>query len=382
MPRSPRGRGSVFYSQGRWVAQRKIDGKLHRRVRRTQPEALEALDELRDRERKGLALDAPITLGKHIDEWLDTLDVRPHTKAGYASKLNLVPPRLRQVRLDRLRPAQLRKLFEELRATQSPQSVAHVRSVLRNCLRRAVQDGLIERNPASLTDAVKVPNVERRTLSYAEAVKFLESVRGERLEALFVLALYVGLRQSELLGLRWSDVDAAGMPPGRRGTPFREDSQLSDAGVAAHTSSAILHVRQTLHRVEGAIVVTPPKTKRSERTIPLPPEAVAALQRHRASVDVIPLSNLVFTTPAGKPLNSSTVRRTLYRHLDALEIERVTFHDLRGAAASILHAQGFTPREVMAVLGHSSYITSMNLYVHADQEELANKMGAVDWRAQ
>lgn len=387
MNRRARGRGSVFEdkSRGRWVAQLKVDGKLHRRIRTTERAAWDALDELRERERKGLGLNAPVTLGKHIDEWLETIDVRPHTRVGYASKLNLVPDKLRQVRLDRLRPAHLRKLFDDLRAAGlSPRSVAHVRSVLRNCLRRAVQDGLIERNPAQLTDAVKVPNVERRTLSYAEALRFLESVRGDRLEALFVLALYLGLRQSELLGLRWSDVEIVS-----RGSWTRDEDPPGATRASPRTTTPaggdprapILHVRQTLHHVEGATILTPPKTKRSERTIPLPPEVVQALQRHRAGISVLPISNLVFTGASGQPLASSTLRRDLYRHLDALGIQRVTFHSLRHAAASILHARGFTPREVMTILGHASYTTTMNYYVHSEQEQLANKMGGIQWRS-
>ncbi len=92
----------------------------------------------------------------------------------------------------------------------SPQSASHIRAVLRNALNTAMRWGLIGRNVAALVDSPPVPKREIKALSVSGAKAILDAVKGDRLEGLFTIALALGLRQSEALGLRWSDIDLDG----------------------------------------------------------------------------------------------------------------------------------------------------------------------------
>ncbi|MFI6360795.1 site-specific integrase, partial [Streptomyces sp. NPDC050743] len=126
--------------------------------------------------------------------------------------------------------------------------------MLRNALQHAVGEELVQRNVAKLVQ-VHTPRYRvGRGLSVTEAKKLLADVRDDRLSAAYVLALYLGLRRGELLGLHWPDVDLDG---------------------------GSLEIRTTLQRVNGELTLTAPKTRRSERPVPLPAVCVDALRRHR-----------------------------------------------------------------------------------------------------
>ena len=197
-------------------------------------------------------------------------------------------------------------------------------------------------------------------LDLDDARQLLETARGGRLYALWAVAIGVGLRRGEALGLRWIDVDLDG------GT---------------------LRVEQSVQRVDGKLRFAPPKTARSRRTIPLPSVCVAALRVHRAVQNAERLGaglawhdfGLVFTTSIGTPIEP----RNLNRSFDALcaraGIRRVRVHDLRHTCASLLLAQGVAPRVVMEILGHSQLAVTMNIYSHvlpAVEREAADRMNA------
>lgn len=360
--RAPRGRGSVFEdkARGRWVAQLDHEGERYRRIRATHQGALDALDDLRARVRKGLDPGQQPTVEAFLQEWLASRRVRPTTLRGYRSKLEQhVIPAIGSIRLDKLRPSTLERLFLNLerKSGLSPRSASHVRAVLRNALGRAERYGLVERNAAALTEAVQVPNRERQVLTMAEARALAAALRGHRLEAAFALAMTLGLRQSEMLGLRWQDVQGPS-----------------------------LRVEQTLHRAEGAYVLAPPKTPRSRRAVPLPDGIVALLEARRAAQrreylasGARPTHDLVFASRDGGYQLGTNVTRELQRVLATAGLPRVTFHDLRHVAASNLAARGFTLSEVQSILGHASVRTTADLYTHTDDEDVARRMRGIAW---
>ena len=155
----------------------------------------------------------------------------------------------------------------------------------------------------------------------------------------------VGLRRGETLGLAWNDVDL-------------DDGTLT--------------VRQALQRIDGKLRLTPPKTKRSRRTIALPQTVVAALRMHRARQLQERLlagsrwhdSGLVFTTTIGTPLEPRNVTRDFQRILAKAGLPRIRLHDLRHGCATLLLAQGVQPRVVMDILGHSTISVTMDTYSH------------------
>jgi integrase len=203
-------------------------------------------------------------------------------------------------------------------------------------------------------------HVQIRPLSIDEARLLLKAAKRDRLYALYAVALSLGLRRGEALGLRWVDVEL---------------------------TTGVLHVRQTVQRHGGQLHYAPPKTPRSRRTIPLPPSCVKILERHRerqaeeriTAGDSWQESDLVFTTPRGAPVEPNDFSKAFRRLCLAAGIRPVRLHDLRHTCASLLLAQGVPPRVVMEVLGHSSLDVTMNIYGHvmldAQREALSRMEG-------
>jgi integrase len=228
-----------------------------------------------------------------------------------------------------------------------------------------MRHSLVSRNVAALADAPKVPEPEIRAITPAAARQVLAAVKGDRLEALFTVALACGLRQSEALGLRWSDVDL---------------------------DSATLKVQRTIQRVNGEYQVFEPKTKRSRRTISLPAPVATSLKQHKARQNEDRLrmgpawedawGGLVFADEAGCPLSSYHVGRRFKKLLAVAGLPVMRYHDLRHGAASLMAAQGVPARVAMEVLGHAQISTTMNIYAHIApefQKEASEKVAAALW---
>jgi integrase len=309
-----------------------------------------------------------LTVARFLADWLEHSArpaVRPLTYRGYESKIRThILPSIGPLRLTQLAPGQVQSFLNAKRAAGlSPRSVHHLRAILRAALEDAVRWGMLARNSAALVDSPHVPSPEVEVPTPEEARRLLGVIRGHRLEALVSVALAVGLRQGEALGLRWQDVDLD------RGT---------------------LTVNVTLQRINGAFVLAEPKTARSRRTLVLPLVAAAALRTHRGRQLEERMKcgaawqgevwKLVFTTPLGLPLQGTNVTREFQRILVRAGLPRRRFHDLRHACASLLLAQGVHPRVVMELLGHSHIGLTMNLYSHVIPElgqEAASRMEEV-----
>jgi integrase len=194
-----------------------------------------------------------------------------------------------------------------------------------------------------------VTRKEITPLTPRQAGVLIETSKDDRLHALFVTALGTGMRQGELLGLRWVDVDL---------------------------EHARLTVRHALQRVSGKLVLLEPKTERSRRTVALPGIVVSALLAHRTRQKMERLvagstwvmTDHVFATSRGTPLDAATVTRSFQRALEQAGLPHRRFHDLRHSAATFLLAQGFTLEDVKNLLGHSSIVLTSNTYGHVLEE--------------
>ena len=186
---------------------------------------------------------------------------------------------------------------------------------------------------------------EIRPFTPEEARQFLDHIRGDRLEALYSVALTMGLRQGEALGLRWRDVDL-------------------DRG---H-----LRVANQLQRIDSQLVLVEPKTRGSRRTIVMPASIGVALRLHRQRRDGAGKSwtdeELVFSTPSGGPLEGTTVTRRFHELLEQAGLPQRRFHDLRHSCATLLLVQGVSPKVVQELLGHSDIAMTMNTYSHVIPE--------------
>ena len=273
--------------------------------------------------------------------------LRIWTYRGYEVHVRLhLKPSLGHIALERLEPAHVQALLNrKLKEGLSPKSVLYIRSTLRSALQQAVRWGYLTRNSAALVDGPRSERFDIKPLDADEARRLLEALEGDRLRALYSVALTMGLRQGEALGLRWDDVDQV---------------------------LGYLHIRKQLQRIDGKFVLVDLKTSRSRRTLVMPGSVAVELQKHASrqaeeshSRDRDPESfDLVFTRPDGAPLDGTVVSHQFHRVLAKAGLQQRRFHDLRHSCATLLLAQGVSPRVVMEILGHSQIALTMNTYTH------------------
>jgi integrase len=339
------------------------------------------LTEIKARSNRGLPAEASgWTVSSYAGYWLEHgagIKLRPTTPARYRTLMSrYVLPALGKKRLAALTPAEVRLMLartaaarttgrkgqmEEERATVSSRTVQQVHAVLRAMLSHAVRDELVSRNAARLVQPPTRDREEIHPWTADEARTFLAAARPHRLSAPFVVALALGLRRGELLGLRWSDVD------------FRTRQ---------------LRVWQTLQRVRGqGIVFDPPRSKRSRRVLTMPAIVLEALREHRdrqdhdravAGDDWVE-TGLVFTTAIGRHVEPRNLNTAYGRLLARAGVRPIRFHDLRHTCATLLLSRGVPARTVMDILGHSQIAVTLNIYGHvmpAMQQEAAGQIDA------
>ncbi len=225
--------------------------------------------------------------------------------------------------------------------------------MLHRALKQAVKWGLVPRN---VCEAVVAPRDQRegiiRPLSPEQARTLLSEAARDHLEALYVLALTTGLRQGELLGLSWSDVD---LEAGR------------------------VRVRRTLGVRNGKPTFGQPKTAHSRRTVALTPKAVAVLKRHRGrqrDAHLYDVTDLVFCTSRGTPIApTNLIRQSFKPLLKRSGLPNIRFHDLRHTCATLLLGRGTHPKVVQDLLGHAQITLTLDTYSHVLPDMQA---GAVD----
>jgi integrase len=276
--------------------------------------------------------------------------VKPRTLRRYEEYVRLhAIPALGNIQLRKLSPSDLQLLYaKKIEHGLPPRSVLHLHMALHRALRHAQRRGLVRRNVAELVDPPKPQRCEMQSLSPEQARRFLAVVRTDRLEALYVLAITTGMRQGELLGLRWRDVDL----PGRS-----------------------LRVTGSIQYMKGdGLRVSSPKTRSSRRQVMLSQIAIDALDRRREaqkheraqSHDNWEERDFVFTSRNGKPLYATNiVNRSFPKLLAVAGVPRIRFHDLRHTAATLLLGQGVHPKIVSEMLGHASIGITLDLYSHA-----------------
>ena len=356
--------GTIFEEQpGRWVAQITLGYKIvddkRRRIRKkfvatTRDAVHKKLTEaLREQQTGGIVPMQRDSLGGFLDRWLPTLRAKGRSEATLESYAWLIKkhitPEIGTVPLTKLNQRDLNDFMQrKLESGLSARTVAYCHAVIRSALGKAEKDGLVGRNVAKLAEPPRQQAASIEPMAAADARRFLSAVSGHRLEALYAVALAVGLRRGEILGLEWASVDL------KRGT---------------------LAVTQTAQRVKGKgiILSRTAKTDKSLRMIPLPSFAVRALKAHREQQEqerrfadaTWREHGLVFTTAIGTPIESRNLLRHFHATLDALKIPSHRFHDLRHTAASLLLAQGATLHEVKEILGHSQIRLTSDLYGHA-----------------
>ena len=338
-------RGSYWAPTAKGMKRRYVSGKTRQECARKLTKAMSDRD-------GGLVFDAgSLTVGEYLNRWLkdvkDTVRESTYERNDQLVRLH-IRPALGRIKLKALTIAHARWFYRErLNSGLAPATVHKIHIVLHKALKAAVADGLTPRNVAA---GLKLPRITREEidpLSPEETRRLLDAASGDRLQALYVLAIATGLRQGELLALKWEDVDL------ERG---------------------VLRVRRTLTRVGGKVSLGEPKTKNSRRSVNLTAAALQAVQSHLSRQleemermgSLYRPGSLVFANEVGGIINPSNLRnRSFARLLKRAGLPPDTrFHDLRHTCATLLLSRNVNPKIVSEMLGHSSIAITLDTYSH------------------
>ncbi|WP_175117478.1 site-specific integrase [Plantibacter sp. MCCC 1A11337] len=373
MSQRANGEGSIYKrTDGRWTGATYVlapDGSQKRRqvYGRTKAEVAAKVRDLITQTDSGVPTAVSgWTMQTYAAHWMQHVAptaLRPTTRANYGWILGKhILPILGTKKLEQITPAHVREMHTAIARTGvSAHTVRLAHAVLRSILAEAAREQHIARNVASLVRAPKLDDTEVEPWTAEDASTFLESSRESQFAEIYTLALTLGMRRGELLGLRWIDINA-------------ERTEL--------------RVRQTAHRagVGQGMSIGPTKTKRSRRTLPLPERAADALKRRHAIQDgdrraagpAWDDTGLVFTTKIGTPIEPSNLRRTFDKDIAAAGVRRIRFHDMRHTCASLLLSQGVQMRVVMEILGHSNMAITSDIYSHVAPATLKSASAAMN----
>ena len=286
--------------------------------------------------------------------------VRQRTYERYESIVRVhLNPAIGRIKLKVLTPAHIRGLYRaKLDSGLVPRTVLYIHRTLSKALKQAVDDGLILRNAAGLVKPLRPQTEEIRPLDREQVRTFLETARGDRLEALYVVAVTTGLRRGELQGLWWEDVDL---------------------------ETENLQVRRTLSEPEGGYIFEAPKSGKG-RNIRLTKKAVAALREHRKRQleermergELWQDHGLVFASGVSTPLWGGNLNRTFKATLRRGDLPKIRFHDLRHTCATLLLRQSVNPKFVQELLGHADISLILNVYSHVLPDMGDAAAGAMD----
>jgi integrase len=344
------------------------------------------------------------TVEQWLDHWLNTIVAPPTiTQNAWdaydsAIRIHLIPG-IGAHRLNKLEPEHLERLYrkmmtqgrtpsrpgEKIKPTR-PATAHQAHRTIRAALNEAVRRRHISENPALLARAPKVVEEEIEPYSVDEIKRLLEAAQTQRNSARWAIALAVGLRQGEALGLRWPDIDEAACALTVRRNRLRPRWKHGCATPCGHQHAGHCPQRVSLREETGAT-----KSKAGNRIIGLPDELVTLLQRHRTEQDQERATaaelwhdtGYVFTTPTGQPLNMRTDHREWKLLIARAGVAERRLHDARHTAATVLLLLGVAERTVMGVMGWSNTAMAAR-YQHITatiRRDVAQRVGGLLWEA-
>jgi integrase len=298
------------------------------------------------------------TLTEYLDKWLidyAQVNVSPRTLEGYEHiiKRHIIPA-LGSITLTQLKPEHLQRYYANKlkdgrldgKGNLSQKTVRHHHVTIHDALQTAVKWGLIIRNPADAVTPPKPQRHEMNTWNEDEINKFLDAAKQTDYYAIFYLALFTGMRRSEILALRWQDIDFI-------------YSQI-------YISRSLHHLR------DGSIVIRQPKTTKSNRKIAISQSVLAVLEEYREKQEGLHLlsgnpltdDSLVFCHEDGNPLLPDTITHAWIKLVRKTGLKNIRLHDARHSHASLMLKLGIHPKVVQERLGHSSIQVTLDTYSH------------------
>jgi integrase len=346
--------GTIFYRENRqeWVAQVSLNGRRLIKYGKTQTVCRDWVKATLAKIDHGLTYaGTQVTLAKFIGTWLEGKEIsrRSHTVLQYRQISNQhIIPIIGQMRLQDIQPSHLNHLYRMKKEEgRGARTVQLIHMVMHAVLNQALKEGILGRNPADAVERPKVERMERRVLTETQARQLVLATTETRMGILIYLALMTGMREGELLGLQWSDLDW-------------EKGQL--------------RIQRQLQRVKGkGTILVPPKTKAGLRLIKLGQNTLEKLAEHKNDLALLRKAvgskweenNLVFPNMLGKPMAGENMTKEFRKILLANKLPVIRFHDLRHTSISILLDLGTPVNTVQQRAGHSKASVTTDTYGHS-----------------
>ena len=369
------GEGSIYHGKdGRWRGEISLgytpEGRPLRKIiyGKDQAEVLREVARVRGKKLTGRKVHrSKQTVADFLTAWLED-SVKLTNRAGtYRSyewivRVHLIPG-LGKLTLEKLNPQVLQAFItSRSKSGLSPATVKHINATLRAALSQAEEWELIDRNVAKLVKLPRAQKYKPTFLSPEQAKAFLLFTADHPQEALFSVALSLGLRRGEIGGLRWQDIDLV---------------------------AGTLRVTHSLERItEKGLQLGDPKSAKAQRLLRLPQVCVSALARQQEKQRIArewcgaawKQTDFVFTTSVGTPMQPEMITRDFKAVIAASGLPDMRLHDLRHSCATLLLAQGVHPKLVQETLGHSTYQLTMDTYSHMIPQlrnEVADRMDEI-----
>jgi integrase len=362
MPRRRRasGEGSVYWieKKGLWAGQITLPtGERKFKYNKRQNVVKEWLLTARGDLQKGvLPQNDKITVSEFMESYMETVaknTLRPSTQQMYWSYIRVhINPSLGKIKLKDLGPHHLQRFYsQKVDGGLSKRTVQIIHGTIRRVLNQAVSWGIIQKNVCKQVKAPRPAKTAPTFFTKEQLNAFLESVKGHRYFPIYLLLIYGGFREGEVLGIHVEDCDMG---------------------------NRAINVRHQVVTLKGGLVIAEPKTESSKRAVTLPKVAYDELKRHLEQLDR--KQGLIFTTNTGRPISPRNLIRHFKLALRAAGLPDIRVHDLRHSHASLLLASGINPKVVQERLGHASITLTLTTYSHVIpslQEEVAKRLDTI-----
>jgi integrase len=304
-----------------------------------------------------------LTVAEHLRNWLEgyvKTNCSQRTLDGYQSIIeNHLIPALGHVQLKSLHPQAIQSYYGKAVSSLSPRTVHKHHRLLSQALKYAVRQGYLGRNPCELVDAPSWKGKAMRTLTPTEVEVLFDVAKNSYYYPVVYTAMSTGLRQAELLGLRWRDIDL---------------------------DFASLSVNRVLYKRRGICQFKEPKTSHSRRRVAMTPKLALFLREYKAERErlyreldkQLTLDDLVFPSVEGKPMDPCVLTHAFTRIAARAGLKGVRFHDLRHTFASLMLLKGAKPKVISEALGHSSVAFTMDTYSHIIEGMQEDAMALLD----
>jgi integrase len=356
MGKRSRGEGSIYKRKdGRWCGKYvDANGKTCYLYGKTKAEVRVKLTKAVADKDAGIVYDAEnLTIGVFLDKWLDAVkgSVRDRTWQRHEEVVRLhLKPTIGCTKLDKLNALQVQSVYrQKLDEGLSARSVEIIHATLHKALKQAVRWSLILRNVAEAVTSPRPAKKEIQPLTSEQLKALLTAARDDKLYALYVLAVTTGMRNGELLGRQWKDIDFEG------GT-------------------------LTVNRSVFNGNVSPPKTSNARRTIRHSKLAIRAIKQYRVNVAKHRISEWVFSTKAGTSIRVHNLHNRSWKPLlKRAGLPHTTrFHDLRHSCISLLLARGDPVKVVSEMADHADVSITLSVYGHVLRDMQSLSADAMD----